>query len=218
MKSDVKSYYASIDHKLLRDILAEYVDDDAVLHLVWQYLNRTVTFGENYREIRRGISLGCPLSPLMAALFLKPLDDAMKESDVFYIRFMDDWVVIVPTRWKLRRAVASVNRVLNALQLEKHPDKTFIGRAERGFDFLGYQFTPVILTVAKKTVERFVERAARLYEQEPEGSPGGSFRFWEYVKRWLSWVTGGVSTRLSLLNVTLHAELKHPGYLPVMCA
>jgi len=54
MKSDVKSYYASIDHKLLRDILAEYVDDDAVLHLGWQYLNRTVTFGENYREVYDG--------------------------------------------------------------------------------------------------------------------------------------------------------------------
>jgi len=131
----------------------------------------------------------------MAALFLKPLDDAMKENDLFYIRFMDDWVVIVPTRWKLRRAVALVNRVLNALLLEKHPDKTFIGRADRGFDFLGYQFTPERLTVAKKTVERFVERAAR---------------FWEYVKRWFSWVTGGVSTKLSFCNCTHTAALTWP--------
>ncbi|MCI5122498.1 MAG: hypothetical protein D3908_15180, partial [Candidatus Electrothrix sp. AUS4] len=40
--------------------------------------------------------------------------------------------VIAPTRWKLRTAVAKVNRVLAALLLEQHPDKTFIGRAERG--------------------------------------------------------------------------------------
>lgn len=84
------------------------------------------------------------------------------------------------------------------------------GRADRGFDFLGYQFTPERLTVAKKTVERFVERAARLYEQEPEGSPERSFRFWEYVKRWFSWVTGGVSTKLSFCNCTRPAELNWP--------
>ena len=53
-----------------------------------------------------------------------------------------------PTRWKLRRAVRLVNEILGALRLEKHPDKTFIGRVERGFDFLGYHFTADRLTVA----------------------------------------------------------------------
>jgi hypothetical protein len=36
-----------------------------------------------------------------------------------------------------RRAVGLVTQVLGSLRLEKHPDKTFIGRIERGFDFLG---------------------------------------------------------------------------------
>ncbi len=54
------------------------------------------------------------------------------------VRFMDDILVLAPTRWKLGRAVKAVNEVLASLRLEKHPDKTFIGRIERGFDFLGY--------------------------------------------------------------------------------
>ncbi|NEO95090.1 MAG: hypothetical protein F6K56_34805, partial [Moorea sp. SIO3G5] len=37
-----------------------------------------------------GISLGCPLSPLMGALYLKPLDDRMAELGCFYVRYMDD--------------------------------------------------------------------------------------------------------------------------------
>ena len=41
-------------------------------------------------------------------------------------------------RWKLRRAVKQVNTQLAALDLEKHPDKPFIGRVEKEFDFLGY--------------------------------------------------------------------------------
>jgi hypothetical protein len=47
------------------------------------------------------------------------------------------------------------------------PDKTFIGRIERGFDFLGYHFGPEGLTMAASTIELFVEPALRLYGQEP---------------------------------------------------
>ena len=56
--------------------------------------------------------------------------------------------------------------------LEKHPDKTFIGRVEQGFDFVGYNFRPEGLSVAKKTIEGFVARCIRLYEQEPGGGFG----------------------------------------------
>ncbi len=71
----------------------------------------------------------------MAALYLKPLDDRMEELDVFYARFMDDWIIIAPTRWKLRKAIRLVNQTLNELRVEQHPDKTMIGRGDRGFDF-----------------------------------------------------------------------------------
>jgi Reverse transcriptase (RNA-dependent DNA polymerase) len=84
---------------------------------------------------------------------------------MFYIRFMDDILILAPSRWQLRRAVRLVNQTLGMLSLEKHSDKTFIGRIERGFDFLGYHFSPAELTVAKKTLDHFIEKASRLYEQ-----------------------------------------------------
>ena len=68
--------------------------------------------------------------------------------------------------------------------LEKHPDKTFIGRIERGFDFLGYHFGPAELSVAEKTIERFVARAIRLYEQEP-GEAFASSRLGLHVRLWV---------------------------------
>ena len=58
--------------------------------------------------------------------------------------------------------------MLSCLRLEKHPDKTFIGRTESGFDFPGFALRPGQLTVAEKTIERFVARAIRVYGQEPE--------------------------------------------------
>ncbi len=45
---------------------------------------------------------------------------------------MDDILVLSPTRWKLRKAVKAVNQVPGSLNLEKHPDKTFIGQTILG--------------------------------------------------------------------------------------
>ena len=188
-RTDVKSYYASLDHDVLVGQLQRFVKDPRVLKLLWRYVHRLVYQDGRYREVHRGIPLGCPLSPLVGALYLKALDDRMAETGLFYARFMDDWVILAPTRWKLRRAIRLVNQTLAALKLEQHPDKTFIGRTGRGFDFLGYQFTPSGLGVAAKTIERFAERWTRLYEH---GAP--EERIGAYVRHWRRWVTGGLGT------------------------
>jgi len=89
------------------------------------------------------------------------------------------------------KAVKAVNEVLGSLRMEKHPDKAFIGRIEKGFDFLGYHFGPEGLTLAEKTIEQFVARATRLYEQEP-GEALASTRFGLYVQRWVRWAGAGL--------------------------
>ena len=79
---------------------------------------------------------------------------------------MDDWVILAPTRWALRRAVRLVNQTLAELKVEQHPDKTFIGRVEKGFTFLGYRIaTAGVIGVAPSCWEGFQERVLRLYEQ-----------------------------------------------------
>ena len=90
------------------------------------------------------------------------LDIQLQSIGVFYTRFMDDVLVLASTRWKLRHATQVVNRVLSRLLIANYPDKTFIGRISKGFDFLGYHFSPTGLTVAAPTVARFVARAHRL--------------------------------------------------------
>jgi hypothetical protein len=104
LKTDVKFYYASIDHHRLLDRLATHVRDKAVLNLIGQYLRRTAERGGEFWDYDKGISLGCPLSPLIGAFFLDDLDRRMARSGLFYVRFIDDVLVLSPTRWKLRRA------------------------------------------------------------------------------------------------------------------
>ena len=127
------------------------------------------------------------LIPLDGDLYLKPLDDRMAELGCFYVRFMDDWVVLAPTRWKLRRAIRAVNQVMADLRVEQHPDKTFIGRIARGFDFLGYWFSSQGVGVARKTIDRMMDKVSRLYEQGAD-----QVRIETYVIRFWRWVRSGV--------------------------
>ncbi len=162
-RSDIKSYFASPDHEVVYGILRKYITDQRVLDLLWRYLNRTVYYNGFYNDIRRGIPLGCPLSTLVGVWCLEEIDRQMGSLGLFYARFMDDWVVLAPTRWKLRSAVRAIREIVFKLKLELAPDKTFVGRVSKGFDFLGYQFRPEGVRIAELTLKRFVERVNWLY-------------------------------------------------------
>ncbi len=142
-----------------------------------------------YQDIKRGIPRGASLSPLLGAFYLLDLDRKMERLDVKYVRYMDDILILAKTRWKLKKAIRVLNQTFDELKLEKHPDKTLIGRVEKGFDSLGYHISPEGLSLAKKTVENFIGRAARLYEQEPREAHDSS-QLGLYVKRWVRWGFG----------------------------
>ncbi len=189
-KTDVRSYYDSIDHFILYTKLYDYIPE-SIRGYVWQFLKRCVEWGGLYQDIKRGIPRGASLSPLLGAFYLLDLERNMERLDVKYVRYLDDILILAKTRWKLKKAIKVLNQTFDELKLEKHPEKTSIGRIEKGFDFLGYHISPEGLSIAKKTVENFISRATRLYEQEPR-EPYGSYRLGLYVKRWVRWVGAGL--------------------------
>lgn len=83
-----------------------------------------------------------------------------------------------------------MNQTFNELRLEQHPDKTLIGKTERGFDFLGYHFSLNGLTLAKKTIINVAINILQLYEQD---SFQKMRQIGEYLKRWNQWVIGGLN-------------------------
>ena len=186
LRTDVREYYASIDHNRLLDRLGEYIHDPRVLRLVGQYLRRCSERGGLFWEARSGLPRGSSLSPLFGAFFLAELDAALTRHGVWFVRYMDDILVLTATRWVLRRTVRLVHETLRDLGLEIQPTKTFIGRIDKGFDFLGFRFSPHGVTVAAATWARFVEHALRLYEQDRR-EPCGSPRLEAYVRRWNGW-------------------------------
>jgi RNA-directed DNA polymerase len=131
------------------DMINETVPDADLRHYLYQTMHRCVECGGNYRDINQGISRGCSLSLILGALYLKALDDHFTDKNLYYVRYMDNILILTKTRWQNRKAVKELNQILNQLKVEKHPDKNYIGKIENGFYFLGYQINGNHLTVSK---------------------------------------------------------------------
>jgi hypothetical protein len=94
------------------------------------------------------------------------------------------------------------------LRVRKHPDKTFIGRVERGFDFLGYFLKPEMVNVSISTLKRFALRISLLYEQSADIVSIG-----EYVRHWLKWVRSGVGAWGNMIAKECIKKHLHPSVL-----
>ena len=158
-------------------------------------IHRCVEFGGEFRDIEDGISRGCPISPLLGALYLSSLDNHFANKDVYYIRYMDDILILSKTRWQNRKVVRQLNQILNELKVEKHPDKTFIGKVEKGFDFLGYHFSKESLKIARITWQKHALHIIQLYEQlrqKKATSNEMASTLGLYVLRWRRWAVAGL--------------------------
>lgn len=187
MKSDVKGYYAHIDHFILHHQFCTLLPQETELQrLLWMFLQRTVERGGNYRDVEVGIPLGSSLSPQLGALYLSPLDALFTQTEKgkqhFYRRYMDDWVIFCKNRYDLRDTVKQVYAVLHALRVDVAPDKTYIGKASKGFDFLGKRISPNGILPSASALSRMQRNTIWLYEQGASKK-----RIGLYWIRWLCW-------------------------------
>jgi hypothetical protein len=145
---------------------------------------------------------------------MRRLIDKSRMSGDVHVRFCESlrgqfpWatrlLILSKTRWQNRKAVKRLNQCLNRLTLEKHPDKTFIGKIDKGFDFLGYHFSRAPLTVAEKTREKHVLHCVRLYEQLRRQKATANVvaaTLERYITRWQRWVVAG----LQGITVNVHS-------------
>jgi RNA-directed DNA polymerase len=172
--------YESIDHQVLLSELKKHIHCTGILSLIEQYGQRVEIREGHYAHLTHGIPKGCPLSPLIAAFYLKPLDDEMHHQG-FCIRFMDDWLVMVKTKRQLRKIIKLTHHILNQIKLKKHPDKTYFGCIKKGSDFLGIHFgkSP---EPSKTSLENHSSKLARRYAQGVSSTCIG-----RYIEQWTSW-------------------------------
>ena len=122
------------------------------------------------------------------------------------MRFMDDWIVLCKTRHILKKIIRCTYQVLGQLKLDLHPDKTYIGKIDKGFDFLGYHFDLIDLSLAKATLDKAIARLQQLFEQG-----ASSTRLAEYWRRFIQWAHAAVvlSQETSIIPASMYYHPRH---------
>lgn len=135
--------------------------------------------------------------PFISGSLLRHIDSHFSGRDeVFYARYMDDFIFFTRTRWHLRRAIRSLHDFFDLGGFDTHPDKTQIGKIEQGFDWLGIWYARDGPRIAPRAEQNHRERLARLYEQARYRKLSGTETealVREYEARWRRWAVGILS-------------------------
>ena len=140
--ADIKSYFDTIPHDGLMERVEEKIADSRVIELVRQYLKQGTLEGMREWEPEAGTPQGSGISPLLANIYLDPLDHQMAEVGYEMIRYADDIVVLCRSEGEACAALKRIQTWMHQAGLNLHPEKTRIVDATQpgGFDFLGYHF------------------------------------------------------------------------------
>jgi RNA-directed DNA polymerase len=140
--ADLQAYFDSIPHAPLRARVQTKVSDRRVLALVDAFLNQPIFEGLAEWTPDVGTPQGAVISPLLANLYLDPLDHVVAAAGCEMVRYADDFVILCRSAEEAEQALMIVRRWTEAAGLRLHPEKTRLVDTQQpgGFDFLGYHF------------------------------------------------------------------------------
>ena len=140
---DIKGYFDCIPHERLMKQVKEHIADGRVLGLIEGFLKAKVMETGKEWEPTAGTPQGGVISPLLANLYLNPLDWLMEQKGVQMVRYADDMVVLCRDAEAAQEALEAIRAWMKEAGLTLHPEKTcVVSLTEPGshVDFLGYRF------------------------------------------------------------------------------
>ncbi|HHR6132245.1 TPA: reverse transcriptase domain-containing protein [Providencia alcalifaciens] len=195
-RTDIRGYYGHIRKEQVMHHIMRYVPDSICADLIQQYVYYQVECGGEIWTPEYGIPRGCALSPLIGGSLLYHVDSyygSLNPEDVFYARYMDDFLLLTRTRWQLRRGISQLSAFFNLSGFERHPDKTQTGRVDKGFDWLGIWFGADGPAIAQRALNNHRERSLRLFERSRWrglSQKETEHRVQAYEERWRRWADG----------------------------
>jgi RNA-directed DNA polymerase len=169
--ADLESYFDTIEHGQLMRQIEQRISDGRVLELIGLFLSQDIIQGMKRWTPVGGTPQGAVISPLLANIYLHPLDRQMKQQGYRMVRYADDFVVLCQTAEKAQGAHEEVKSWVEQNGLRLNEDKTHVGdcrQAGQGFEFLGYRFEAGQRWVRPKSFKALRERI-RLKTQRTRG-------------------------------------------------
>lgn len=153
LKLDVRKFYPSINHDVLKGIIRRKIKDKKLLWLLDEII-----------DTAEGVPIGNYLSQYLANLYLAYFDHWLKEEKKvkYYFRYADDIVILHSVKSALHSLLKDIREYFTDLQLEIKDNWQVFPVASRGIDFVGYIFFHTHTLLRKSIKKRFCKRVAKL--------------------------------------------------------
>jgi RNA-directed DNA polymerase len=221
--ADLQGYFDSIPHQQLMERVKERISDGRVLKLLDSWLKQDILKGLERWTPVAGTPQGAVISPLLANLYLHPLDRLLNQQGYRMVRYADDFVILCRSADEAKQALELVQHWVQANGLTLHPDKTHLGDCRepgQGFEFLGYRFEQGRRWVRKKSLTALKDKIRQKTRRNRGDSLQrviadlnpmlrGWFGYFKHARHWtFSNLDGFIRRRLRAL---LRKQAKRPG-------
>lgn len=183
---DLKSFFDQVNHDRLMTLLGRHVRDKRVLKLVGGYLRAPMRQPDGTQTARAcGTPQGGPLSPLLANIYLDPLDKELERRGIAFVRYADDIALFAEDEQTAQQMLGSIKLWLGReLGLEINEDKSGSGPSDES-QLLGFRLhRDGAVDISAKAINKLKARVRELLDVR-QSVPAGALR-----ERWRAYITG----------------------------
>ncbi|HIG97477.1 MAG TPA: hypothetical protein HA230_03990 [Candidatus Aenigmarchaeota archaeon] len=155
LKADIKHYFDSVDHEVMMRTIRRKIPDDKILCLI-----RRILYNYNSKILGKGMPIGNLTSQFFANVYLNELDYFVKHKlrVKYYVRYVDDFVILHESREILESYKIQISGFLNNIKLELHPQKSKIVPLCSGIKLLGFRVFYKYRLPKKGSISRIIHR------------------------------------------------------------
>jgi RNA-directed DNA polymerase len=158
---DLSKFFDTVNHDLLMTMVGRKVRDKRVLALIGRYLRAGVEVAGRLEKNRLGVPQGGPLSPLLANILLDHLDKELESRGHKFVRYADDFVILVKSECAGERVMESIRKYLTRqLKLTVNEDKSKVAKSG-DISFLGFVFKGTKILWSDKAYKEFCRRVRK---------------------------------------------------------
>ena len=186
---DLKSFFDKVPQARALEALRERLDGDGpVVRLIKRYLQAGYVELGSYRETPEGMPQGGPLSPLLSNLVLDALDKELEKRGHRFVRYADDFVVLLKSERAAHRVFASLcDFIEKKLQLEVNREKSAV-RSVKELTYLSFGFRRRKIVVSEDSLAEFKYRLKELSCRNWSVSMDHRmYKIRQYVRGWMGY-------------------------------
>ncbi len=185
---DLSKFFDRVNHDLLMTQLRKKVQDKRLLVLIGKYLRAGVMVNDQFEASSEGVPQGGPLSPLLSNIMLDSLDKELEKRGHQFVRYADDFIILVRSQRAGVRVLKSVTHYLaTKLKLVVNERKSQVVNVSQS-QFLGFTFTRGQIQWDAKTVRILKQKVRRLTNRNWGVSMGYQlFKLRQYLQGWINY-------------------------------